>query len=208
LQENRDPAVHLDRGFWLATGVIVIVSLIAIAWWVLAPITALMPEAVDRAQTVFGDGAIGHRHGAARVDRGNQLSDCGLVGPCAIRRVKCHDLGTGIEHLTDLAQRRRDIRFEAFVLALDDADDGNVYAAADGLQVAHALNAHAGRAVFLRRPCHCGQHLGIVERRACARLNRDDQSASQFFESAHPLRVGGVTPPALYASSSAPAAAS
>jgi hypothetical protein len=43
LQENRDPAVHLDRGFWLATGVIVIVSLIAIAWWVLAPITALMP---------------------------------------------------------------------------------------------------------------------------------------------------------------------
>lgn len=44
--------MHLDRGFWLATGVIVIVSLIAIAWWVLAPITALMPEAVDRAQQI------------------------------------------------------------------------------------------------------------------------------------------------------------
>jgi cytochrome c oxidase subunit 2 len=52
LQENRDPAVHLDRGFWIATGVIAILALIAIAWWIVAPIQNLMPEAVDRAHQI------------------------------------------------------------------------------------------------------------------------------------------------------------
>jgi cytochrome c oxidase subunit 2 len=44
--------VHLDRGFWIATGIIAILSLCAIAWWILAPIQGLMPEAVDRAQQI------------------------------------------------------------------------------------------------------------------------------------------------------------
>ncbi len=52
LAENRDPVVHLDRGFWTATAVIVLLGLIAIAFWVLAPITKLMPEAVDRARQI------------------------------------------------------------------------------------------------------------------------------------------------------------
>jgi cytochrome c oxidase subunit 2 len=52
LAENRDPAVHLDRGFWTATAVIVLLALVAIAFWVMAPITKLMPEAVDRARQI------------------------------------------------------------------------------------------------------------------------------------------------------------
>jgi cytochrome c oxidase subunit 2 len=52
LQENRDPLVHLDRGFWIATGVIVIVGIAGIVWWIVAPIQALMPEAVNRAQQI------------------------------------------------------------------------------------------------------------------------------------------------------------
>lgn len=41
--------MHLDRGFWTATAVIVLLGLVAIFFWVYAPITNLMPEAVDRA---------------------------------------------------------------------------------------------------------------------------------------------------------------
>lgn len=52
MQENRDPAVHLDRGFWTATGAIVLVALAAVVWWIVAPIQSVMPEAVDRAQQI------------------------------------------------------------------------------------------------------------------------------------------------------------
>jgi len=44
--------VHLDRGFWTATAVIAILALAAIAWWIVAPIQSLMPEAVDRAAQI------------------------------------------------------------------------------------------------------------------------------------------------------------
>ncbi len=52
MQENRDPAVHLDRGFWTATAIIVVLGLAAIVFWVLAPIQSVMPEAVDRARQI------------------------------------------------------------------------------------------------------------------------------------------------------------
>lgn len=50
--ENRDPAVHLDRGFWLTTAVLAVLALCVIFWWVWAPITSIMPEAVDKAQQI------------------------------------------------------------------------------------------------------------------------------------------------------------
>jgi cytochrome c oxidase subunit 2 len=52
LAENRDPVVHLDREFWTATAVILLLSVLAILFWVFVPITGLMPEAVDRAQQI------------------------------------------------------------------------------------------------------------------------------------------------------------
>jgi cytochrome c oxidase subunit II len=52
LKENRDPAVHLDRGFWTVTAVIVVLSLLGVAWWIVAPIQKIMPEAVDRAAQI------------------------------------------------------------------------------------------------------------------------------------------------------------
>ena len=52
LAENRDPVVKLDRGFWTATAVIVLLGIVAIFFWVYAPITNLMPEAVDRARQI------------------------------------------------------------------------------------------------------------------------------------------------------------
>ena len=50
--ENRDPAVRLDRGFWMATAVLTVLALIVIFWWVYAPITAIMPEAMNAAHRV------------------------------------------------------------------------------------------------------------------------------------------------------------
>lgn len=50
--ENRDPAVHLDRGFWTVTAVLGALALVVIFWWIYAPITAIMPEAVDKAQQI------------------------------------------------------------------------------------------------------------------------------------------------------------
>ncbi len=44
--------MHLDRGFWTATAVIVLLGLAAILFWVFVPITGLMPEAVDRARQI------------------------------------------------------------------------------------------------------------------------------------------------------------
>lgn len=44
--------MHLDRGFWTATAVIVLLGIAAIAFWLLAPITSMMPEAVDRARQI------------------------------------------------------------------------------------------------------------------------------------------------------------
>lgn len=44
--------MHLDRGFWTATAVIVLLSIVAILFWVFAPITNMMPEAVDRAAQI------------------------------------------------------------------------------------------------------------------------------------------------------------
>jgi cytochrome c oxidase subunit 2 len=44
--------VHLDRSFWLVTLVIAVLALMAIAWWIVAPIQNLMPEAVDRAHQI------------------------------------------------------------------------------------------------------------------------------------------------------------
>lgn len=44
--------MHLDRGFWTATAIIVALSALAIIFWALAPITSVMPEAVNRAQQI------------------------------------------------------------------------------------------------------------------------------------------------------------
>ncbi|HET9097774.1 MAG TPA: cytochrome c oxidase subunit II [Candidatus Baltobacteraceae bacterium] len=44
--------MHLDRGFWTATAVIVLLSIAAILFWVFVPITGIMPEAVDRAAQI------------------------------------------------------------------------------------------------------------------------------------------------------------
>jgi cytochrome c oxidase subunit 2 len=44
--------VHLDRGFWTATAIIVLLGVAAILFWVFVPITGLMPEAVDRARQI------------------------------------------------------------------------------------------------------------------------------------------------------------
>ena len=52
MAENRDPVVKLDRGFWTATAVIVALGIVAIFWWIYAPIQSIMPEAVDRAQQI------------------------------------------------------------------------------------------------------------------------------------------------------------
>jgi cytochrome c oxidase subunit 2 len=52
LPENRDPVVHLDRGFWIATAVLGVLAVLAIVFWVKAPITSIMPEAVDKAQQI------------------------------------------------------------------------------------------------------------------------------------------------------------
>ncbi len=52
MAENRDPVVRLDRGFWTATAVIVLLGIAAIFFWVYVPITGLMPEAVDRARQI------------------------------------------------------------------------------------------------------------------------------------------------------------
>ncbi len=44
--------MRLDRGFWTATAVLTVLALIVIFWWVYAPITAIMPEAVDKAAQI------------------------------------------------------------------------------------------------------------------------------------------------------------
>lgn len=44
--------MHLDRGFWTATAVIVVLSIAAILFWIFVPITGIMPEAVDRAAQI------------------------------------------------------------------------------------------------------------------------------------------------------------
>ncbi|HEY8312923.1 MAG TPA: cytochrome c oxidase subunit II [Candidatus Baltobacteraceae bacterium] len=51
--ENRDPAVRLDRGFWLVTLLLAVLAAIGIVYWaLLAPITSWLPEAVDKAQQI------------------------------------------------------------------------------------------------------------------------------------------------------------
>ena len=47
--ENRDPAVRLDRGFWVVTAVLAVLALAVIVFWIVAPITSIMPESVDKA---------------------------------------------------------------------------------------------------------------------------------------------------------------
>jgi cytochrome c oxidase subunit 2 len=44
--------VHLDRSFWSVTVVLLVLSLAVIFFWVTAPITSIMPEAVDKAQQI------------------------------------------------------------------------------------------------------------------------------------------------------------
>ncbi|MFN2448382.1 MAG: cytochrome c oxidase subunit II [Candidatus Baltobacteraceae bacterium] len=44
--------MHLDRGFWTITGVIVLLAIASVLYWAYAPITSIMPEAVDRAQQI------------------------------------------------------------------------------------------------------------------------------------------------------------
>lgn len=44
--------MHLDRGFWTVTAAIVVVSLLTVIFWILAPIQSIMPEAVDRARQI------------------------------------------------------------------------------------------------------------------------------------------------------------
>ncbi|MGZ3551583.1 MAG: cytochrome c oxidase subunit II [Vulcanimicrobiaceae bacterium] len=50
--ENRDPAVHLDRSFWSVTLLLAVIAVAGIAYWVVAPITSWLPEAVDKAQQI------------------------------------------------------------------------------------------------------------------------------------------------------------
>lgn len=52
MQENREPAVHLDRSFWSVTAVLAVLSILSIIWWVRAPIAAWLPESVDKAQQI------------------------------------------------------------------------------------------------------------------------------------------------------------
>ncbi len=52
LPENRDPVVHLDRQFWIVTAVLAVLAVLSIVWWIWAPIAAIMPEAVDKAQQI------------------------------------------------------------------------------------------------------------------------------------------------------------
>jgi cytochrome c oxidase subunit 2 len=50
--ENRDPAVRLDSGFWIATAVMAVLAAIVIVFWITAPITSIMPESVDKAAQI------------------------------------------------------------------------------------------------------------------------------------------------------------
>ena len=50
--ENRDPVVRLDRTFWSVTALLGVLALAAVLWWALAPIRAIMPEAVDKAYQI------------------------------------------------------------------------------------------------------------------------------------------------------------
>ncbi len=50
--ENRDPVVHVDRRFWSVTAGLAVLAIVAIVWWWMAPIQAIMPEAVDKAQQI------------------------------------------------------------------------------------------------------------------------------------------------------------
>lgn len=50
--ENRDPAVHVDRGFWLATALLAVLAIAGIVYWSVAPIASWLPEAVDKAAQI------------------------------------------------------------------------------------------------------------------------------------------------------------
>lgn len=50
--ENRDPAVRVDRGFWIVTALIAVLSLLAIVACYLFPITHYLPEAVVPANEI------------------------------------------------------------------------------------------------------------------------------------------------------------
>ncbi|MBV8117074.1 MAG: cytochrome c oxidase subunit II, partial [Candidatus Eremiobacteraeota bacterium] len=50
--ESREPVVHLDRGFWTVTAGLAFLAALAVAWWIAAPISAIMPEAVDKAYQI------------------------------------------------------------------------------------------------------------------------------------------------------------
>jgi cytochrome c oxidase subunit 2 len=52
LAENRDPVVHLDRGFWVVTAVFAVLSIIGIVYWINAPITSWLPEAAVPADQI------------------------------------------------------------------------------------------------------------------------------------------------------------
>ncbi len=44
--------MHLDRGFWSVTAVLTVLALAVIFFWIWAPITNYLPEAVDKAQQI------------------------------------------------------------------------------------------------------------------------------------------------------------
>ncbi len=50
--ENRDPAVRLDSGFWIVTGGLTVLAILTIIWWIVAPITSILPESVDKAAQI------------------------------------------------------------------------------------------------------------------------------------------------------------
>ena len=59
---------------------------------------------------------------------------------------------------SDLAHfppRRRDVRFEARILALHDPDDRKIDPLADGFKILLAGGAHSDRSGFFRRDCDC-----------------------------------------------------
>jgi cytochrome c oxidase subunit II len=50
--ENRDPAVRLERSFWIVTAILAVLSIAGIYYWIIAPLTSWLPEAVIPADQI------------------------------------------------------------------------------------------------------------------------------------------------------------
>ena len=50
--EDKGPAVSLDRNFWVVTLLLTVLAIAGIWFWIVAPITAWLPAAVDKADQI------------------------------------------------------------------------------------------------------------------------------------------------------------